>query len=627
MICCNLCRLKIESGLHFFKNAIEEKAPYSIEYRLIFSHNRAKFIKADGKTCHDKKGKALRSIGTFQDITKQKLNEAQLLQYDKIFNSLAEGVIITDAEQNIVAVNPTFTDITGYKKEEAIGKKPSLLQSGKHDKDFYQNMWHQLNTQGKWEGEIWNRKKTGEIFPELMAISCFKDANDNIINYTAVFTDITVIKDKEEELHFLAHHDALTKLPNRILLNERLSQALKKMKRSNLNIAVLFIDIDRFKEINDSFGHPIGDKLLIEVAYRLNKILREEDTIARVSGDEFVVLFENIHNSTEVTYIAQNILEQFSKPFSIENNVITVTASIGITMSPDDGLESNELLRNADIALYRVKEQGRNGLEFFSEELAQSSLLIMNMRNALHQAIADDEFIVYYQPQVNTLTGKITGTEALVRWQSKEMGLVQPNNFIPLAEESGLIVPIGKSVLRQACRQMKTWLEMSTGLEHIAVNLSAKQIASKTLIEDIKQILNETQLQAHYLELEVTETTIILNQEYIKTFKTLQDLGIKISIDDFGTGHSSLTRLKKLPITKLKIDRSFIQGVTDDEDDKVIVKTVIGLAKNLGLMVIAEGVEEPSQVQFLKNHGCEMMQGYYFSKPVLPNKLDISGHS
>lgn len=607
-----------------YQSSVDDRTGYSIEHRLLFADGRIKYVQEDGKTFYDDEGNATRSIGTVQDITERKLNEAQLLQYAKIFNNLAEGVMITDAEQNIIEVNPTFSNITGYSKQEVLGRKPNLLQSGKHDSSFYQQMWQELHRTNRWEGEVWNRKKDGELIPEWMAISCVKDSKGNIINYIAVFTDISIIKKTEKELRFLAHHDSLTKLPNRTLLNERLMQSLKTAHRTQNSIAILFIDLDRFKEVNDNFGHPAGDQMLLEVAHRLQSSLRAEDTVARVSGDEFVILLENIHQPKDVTFITQNIIELFVEPFMINDHQIRITASIGITMSPNDGATATQLLRNADTALYRVKEQGRNSFAFFSEEMATTSMHLMHMRNALHSAIENEDFIVHYQPQIDISSGQIIGTEALVRWQSKQMGEVMPDSFISIAEDTGLIIQLGNIVLRQACQQMKTWLDNGAELNNISVNLSARQLASETLVKDIISILDETELEAHYLELEVTESTVMQDEENQKTFDHLQALGIKISIDDFGTGHSSLTRLKHLPISKLKIDRSFIQALPQSEDDGVIVRTVIGLAENLGLEIIAEGTETQAQIDFLKGCDCDMVQGFFFSKPVPADELKLA---
>lgn len=587
-----------------------------IECRLVLPSGEIRRAKILVEAEYSTKGLLTQFFGTLLDITEQHAKELRLQQYASIFSHLAEGILITDPEFRILDVNPAFTTITGYSKEDVLGQTPKLLQSGLHRPDFYHKLWKVVHKTGQWQGEITNRRKDGVLYPQWLAMSNIKDAQGEVLNYIAVFTDISSIKKTEDELRFLAHHDALTKLPNRLLLEDRLTHSLERSTRSNIKTAILFIDLDRFKEVNDSFGHPVGDELLKIVAKRLKKICRKQDTVARVSGDEFVLVLEDIRSVQDVVLVAQKILDQLSRPMSIEQHHFRITTSIGIAMSPDDGTCSVDLLKKADTALYRVKDQGRNNFEFFSEEMATANFELMYLNTALRKALEQDEFVLHYQPQTNVLTGKIIGTEALVRWQSPEMGLVPPNRFIPLTEDTGLIIPLGEWILNQACHQMKEWLLQGADVEHIAVNISGRQLSHKNIVPAVKNALLNSQLEPRFLELEITESTLMGEERYITVLNELKALGIRLSIDDFGTGYSSLSRLKHMPIDKLKIDQSFIKDLPRNPDDVTITRTIIGLAKNFNLEVVAEGVETEEQLAFLKENDCIHIQGYLFGRPV-----------
>ncbi len=593
----------------------------SYETVLLAQNGRRIDVEASD-TAHLENGKVGSARAILRNITDRKAKEEQLRQAAAVYENTSEGIVITDKEARIISINDAFTAITGYSKDEVLGKNPNLLQSGHHDDLFYSQMWDSLQESGQWQGEIWNRRKNGQIFPEWLSISTIKDQLGALLNYIAVFSDISKIKKTEDELRFLAHHDPLTQLPNRLLLHERLEHSLERAQRKEGSVAVLFIDLDRFKEVNDSFGHPYGDLLLQKIAERLRKLLRDEDTVARVSGDEFVVVLEEIRSGNEAALVAQKILNAMSEPAMIEMNEITITGSIGIAVSSSDGTDATVLLKNADTALYRAKDQGRNSFEFFSEEMAASSFELLYLHNALHSALKKEEFIVYYQPQVNLETGKIIGTEALVRWNSPEMGLVSPMRFIPVAEDTGLIVPLGKWILREACLQMKRWLEAGTSMEYVAVNISGRQLSHNNIIETVKEALRYAALDARHLELEITESTIMKEERYVKLLNELKALGIRLSIDDFGTGYSSLLRLKHMPIDKLKIDQSFVSGIPKDQDDTKITQTVIALAESLNLDVIAEGVETREQAEYLLKKGCKKAQGYHYSRPVPPSELE-----
>lgn len=566
-------------------------------------------------------GKVVSVRAILRDITERKMRERELLRSAAIYNNLTEGIFITDLDANILGANPAFTAITGYKEEEVIGKNPNILSSGHHEKAFFVKMWDGLLKEGIWQGEVWNRRKDGDSYPEWLSISTIKDENNVILNYIAVFTDISQIKKTEDELEFFVHYDPLTELPNRVLLHERLEHSLERSIRKKEKIAVFYIDLDHFKEVNDSFGHPFGDLFLVEVSKSIEALLRDEDTVSRVSGDEFIVVLEDVKTVNNAALVADKILKEISKPRRLEGHEITITASIGISMGPLDGKSATELMKNADTALYRAKQEGRNSLMFFSQDMEASSLVMLSLHSALHNALEKEEFVVYYQPQVDMERGLSIGTEALVRWNSPELGFVSPADFIPLAEDTGLIIPLGVWVLRQACFQMKRWLEEGSDFKYVAVNVAARQLSDANFIASVKGALNDSMLDPKFLELEITESTIMQEEHYISLLHEIKALGVRLSIDDFGTGYSSLLRLKHMPIDKLKIDQSFIGGLPDNREDIKITEVIISLAKSLEIDVIAEGVETAAQAEYLVREGCKKAQGYYYSRPVPASEI------
>ena len=526
---------------------------------------------------------------------------------DKIFEHAAEGVMISDPAANIINVNKAFTQVTGYSREEVVGKSPNLLNSGRQDAVFYRVMWQSLIETGHWQGEIWNRRKNGEIYLEWLSITSIMDNLGHTTHYVAIFSDITTIKANEERLHHLAYYDALTKLPNRILFNDRLNQAMARASRSNQMVAVMLLDLDRFKIINDTLGHMAGDTLLIDVARRVGGCMRESDTVARLGGDEFIVVLPDMDNINHASLVAQKIIDVLTQPFTLENQEVFITASIGISFYPSSGDNAETLVKAADIAMYHAKEQGRNNYQFYRSSVSDETSALFALEHSLRRALERNELSLHYQPQIDIETGGITGMEALLRWQHPERGMIPPSEFIPLAEETGLIIPIGEWVLRSACAQNKEWQDSGMPPVRIAVNLSVRQLKQKNLVAKITEILAETGLETQWLELELTESMIMQNAEdSIQQLNDIKALGIGLAIDDFGTGYSSLSYLKRFPIDRVKIDQSFVQGVCSNPDDAAISQAIIALANSLNLKVTAEGVETPASFLSCANTSAAM---------------------
>lgn len=548
--------------------------------------------------------------------------EVELRQTAAVFESTAEGAFITDTDGAILDVNRAFTEITGFTPNDVRGRNPRLLQSGRHTRDFYQQMWASLGEAGQWRGEIWNRRRNGEIYPAWLTASAVRNSAGDTTHYVAVFSDITNVKNAEERLDFLAHHDPLTHLPNRLLLNARLEHALRRASRSKQPMAVLFLDLDRFKDVNDSLGHPIGDRLLQAVAERLAAQVRQDDTLARLGGDEFVVLLESIGSEDHVGPVAEKLLRSFETPFPIEGQDLYISASIGISLCPRDGMDSETLTRNADTALFKAKEQGRNDYAFYTEQLTRHAAERMELTHNLRRAIKEGQFQLAYQPQVDMANGRVAGVEALLRWEQPQLGNIAPDRFVPLAEDTGLILPIGTWVLESACRQARAWLDAGTPFERIAVNVASAQILRGDLVADVHAALESSGLPAARLELEVTESSFLSDAtRAITVFRELRRAGVTVAIDDFGTGYSSLGQLRQLPVDRLKLDKTFVRDLPGNRDDLAIARTVIALGDGLGIPVIAEGVETEAQRDCLLGAGCRLGQGYLFGYPEPADRL------
>ena len=592
---------------------------FTREYELEFIHKNGKRVPVLSQFVlrRDEAGKLQEVWAVMRDITERRKAEEDMRLAAAVFTGSHDAIIITDADNRIVSVNKAFTEITGYTAEEAIGQNPKMLQSGRHDRDFYQGLWVQLCETGYWQGEIWNRRKNGEPYPEWLSISAIKDERGNTVNHIAIFTDISQAKEAREYIQFLAHYDPLTQLPNRILLQDRLTQAIAGAQRRKDKVAIMLLDLDRFKNINDSLGHDCGDALLVEMAARIKGLLREEDTVARLGGDEFVIVLQNLKTAKDANPSAHKIMEALREPFLLDAHQIMVTPSIGISIYPEDGQDSNGLMKNADAAMYAAKKSGRNNYMFFSSDMNAGALERLSLENGLRCALQRDEFRLCYQPRVNIQTGRIVGFEALLRWLHPELGLILPGQFIPLAEETGLIVPIGVWVLRTACRQNREWQELGLPPVTMAVNLSALQFRQHGIKETVLEALTDSKLGGIHLELELTESVVMENPAVAaEILRQLKKIGVKLSVDDFGTGYSSLAYLKSFPIDTLKIDQSFVRDLVVDADDAAIVSAIISMAHDLGLEVIAEGVETLQQLHFLRARQCDEAQGYLFQRPV-----------
>lgn len=535
-----------------------------------------------------------------------------------------EAMVITDRQGTILDVNNAFCRITGYSREEVLGKTNRILKSGRHDETFYQEMWRAVTEAGQWQGEIWDRHKDGNIYLKWITISGILDEEGQTTHYMGISTDLTGIKQTEERLQQIVHHDALTGLANRVLLRDRLKQAIHFAHRYRQCVGVLIMDLDGFKTVNDTLGHSLGDMLLMEAARRISSCVRSSDTVARLGGDEFTVVLPEVGAAENVAVVAQKIITAIAEPFFLEGHEIYLTTSVGISTYPQEGDTCESLMKHADSAMYYAKERGKNNYQFFRKDMSGNISEKLEIGTKLRRSIVNNELFLHYQPRVDLRSGRIVGLEALIRWKHTKDGLIMPARFIPVAEETGMIVPIGEWVLREVCRQNIQWERSEMGPLRISVNLSARQFHHHDIQGTVEGVLQETGMSPKLLELEITESILMYNvDEAIQTMRRLKQMGISLSIDDFGIGYSSLNYLKRFPIDVLKIDRSFIIDLTRNSEDEAVVNTIIALAKNLKLKVVAEGVETESQIDFLLRTSCDEIQGFFFSKPLSPDELEI----
>lgn len=599
-----------------YVKSLQEKRGYHIEHRIVRKNGEIGFVEERCEHEFDSDGKPKRSIGTVHDITEKKLAEKERFLASTLFKRMNDGVMITDTAQRIITVNDAFSKISGYEPEEIVGKTPNIMSSGWHDKNFYQELWQSINAEGQWSGEVIDRKKDGELYTAQLNIIAIYNNKNELTNYISIVNDISEKKQKETLIHNLAYFDSLTELPNRVLFQERVSRKIPSLKRSGKKMALLFIDMDNFKNINDTFGHFTGDKFLIEVARVMKNLLREQDTLARLGGDEFAAVVEDIDSLVDVASIAQKIIDTFAKPLKIESKEFYTGASVGISIYPDDAQSYEELVKAADTAMYQVKESGKNGYQFYTQTMNEKVTQRMHIENDLRSAIAKDEFFLEYQPKVNIVTKSVYGMEALVRWNHTTKGLIRPDEFIGISEETGQILSLGLWVAKQAMYDTKM-LHNEGKRVVISINVSSKQLNDASFVDDICVIADEIGLDRGFVELEITETHIMKNvDKALQILNELHKRGFLLSIDDFGTGYSSLNYLKKLPAKTIKIDRSFVLDIDKNPDDRSIVAAIIAMANSLGKDVIAEGSETKEHIEALKFLHCFKVQGYYFSKPL-----------
>ncbi len=562
-------------------------------------------------------------VASIRDITVRKESENSLKLSAKVIDRASDGVMVTDVSGNILMVNPAFTRITGFREDDVIGKKPSVLHSDKHDDHFYKELWRNLLASGQWQGEIWNRRKNGEAFLQRTTITAIHDTSGAVVRYASLFSDITEQRENEQMIAYQAYHDALTGLPNRLLFLDRVKSSLSRIRREGKKLCIMFIDLDNFKRVNDSFGHNVGDMLLQGVAIRLISCLREGDTVSRHSGDEFTVLLEHIEEEEDAVKAASNVITALSESYLFKGEDLNSSVSVGLAIAPNDGEDPETLIKHADMAMYQAKERGKNQFQLFDHGMNERVTKRISFENQLKRAIERQEFTVYYQPKVSLSSNTISSAEALVRWTPPGGTVISPAEFIPIAEETGLIVPLGEWVLSRACEQMLRWHNNGHDSLVISVNLSARQLDQRNLPEIIQSTLLETGLPPDSLCMEMTESALTQNIDVTtENMLALKNMGIKISLDDFGTGYSSLSFLRRFPLDEIKIDQSFVRKLPSDPHDSAIAATIVSLAHYLNLRVVAEGVERDEQLEFFRSTGCHEVQGYLFSRPLPSNDFE-----
>jgi diguanylate cyclase (GGDEF)-like protein/PAS domain S-box-containing protein len=606
-------RSQVEELIGNFDHLTES---FSLEHRAVRPGGEVRVINILGEIEADPDGGNARVVGAVQDVTEQHEYQSKMRLMASIFENTIEGIFIADANEHIHTTNQSFFTITGFSEPEATGQTPADLGFRLQADDHPNSLWSMRNYRGSWQGELINKRKSGESYPAWVTLSTIKNGNGSVSHYVGIIHDLSEVRRSEEQIIYQAYHDTLTELPNRHLFTDRLSVAIAHAQRTGDGLAVLFLDLDHFKDINDSMGHAVGDVVLKNVAMVISHCVRGEDTVARLGGDEFIVLLQGTQGSDYPVHVAERILEALSDPICVNQSDFYVSASIGITLFPHDGLLPETLISNADLAMYRAKKQGRNTYMMFTPSMNEEMLRRMKLDNRMRKALAHGEFLLLYQPKLETISGKVAGLEALLRWKRNGDKMVPPDEFIPLAEETGIIVPLGEWVLAEACRQAKAWHEEGfAGLE-IAVNISPRQFQQKNLVSMIAQVLDQTGLPPQCLELEITENAVMYSVESaIQTLVELKQLGVRLAMDDFGRGYSSLYYLKSFPIDSLKIDRAFVKDVPDSDEDAAIVRTVINMSRSLNLAVVAEGVENDRQLEFLRAHECDQVQGYLLCRP------------
>jgi len=562
-------------------------------------------------------GELVQYLAIKLDITDYKEQQQKLQQSATVYETIGDGIMITDSDKKILSVNPAFLQIFGYEEEELIGQEPMIISSLKQDGSFYKSMWYSLTTRDRWMGKIYNKTKSGKILPVWLTITVVRDKIGAIANFIAIYTNLEEIIEMEEKADFLAYHDSLTHLPNRAHFEREIVHIFNSAKLNHEMVAILFIDLDRFKVINDTLGHNVGDDMLIYLAKRIKNILRKNDLFARIGGDEFVIILDPLKTKENAAIMAEKILSVIREPIQVQNYYLNTTASIGIAVYPDDGIKKREIIKHADSAMYHAKEKGKNRYEFYTEQLSIDIQMRLDLEQELKQALTKNELYLAYQPMYDLKSGEVTGAEALIRWYNPNLGQVSPETFIPVLEETGMIIDVGYFVFEEACRAYIYWKEQGLKINSISVNISAIQFKEDDLFENFKKIIEKEGILPQNIEIEITERFIMeYSEANLRVLDDFRNIGCKISIDDFGTGYSSMSYMKSLPLDTIKIDKSFVMDLPHDIHDAEVSKAIIALSKSLGYKVIAEGIENELQELFLKQNGCDIGQGYYFAKPM-----------
>ena len=600
---------------------LRERTPVIVEFRIVWPDGSVHWMSSRGRAYYDREGIPTRMCGVVFEISDLKKNQEQMRLAAQFFAASQEAIVITDASARIVSVNDAFCNSTGFSEQEVVGLTPAILKSDRQPALFFKTMWRMLGQTGKWSGELVNQRKDGSSYPVRLSISAVASDNGAVSHYVGIITDMSSYRAAEDRIQYMAYFDALTGLPNRTLLSDRATRAIAAAHRDQQGLAILFMDLDQFKTINDSLGHSTGDAVLQAVAARLKLLLREVDTVSRYGGDEFTLLLPET-DSKGAAQVAAKVIEILREPIAVGIHSLVVGVSVGISLFPADANDFESLLRNADIALFRAKAAGRNNFQFFTSEMNEHARYRLGLELALRSALTNRELALHYQPQFELATGALVGYEALLRWHHPERGLVPPVEFIPIAEMNGLIIPIGEWVLNEACRQTKQWQNEGHDPVVIGVNLSAVQMRQANIVQTVRHALQQSGLEAKYLELELTESLLFENIETVLSqLFILKEIGVRLSIDDFGTGYSSLSYLKRLPIDKLKIDKSFVANLSDDHDSRAIALAIVSMAHSLRLTVTAEGIEHESQARILTDMRCNDGQGYLYARPMPADRI------
>ncbi|MFN3585982.1 MAG: EAL domain-containing protein [Moraxellaceae bacterium] len=599
---------------------------YEVQYRMRHRRGHWIWVEDNGRVvAWNEEGRAIRMIGTRRDITKERELEERLRLSASVFHQAAEAIFILDREFRIISINPGFTQITGYTEAETVGMR--LMDSRPHYPDVqghYAQVMQALQQHGEWQGEFTEYRKNGEAFPQWLHVSSVRNDAGEITHYIGIFNDMTARREAEERLRYLSNYDKLTGFANRNLFRDRLHTAISHARDRNSQVALLYIDLDRFRQINDTLGHEVGDELLKKAAKRISSVDANVDTISRIGGDEFTIIIDDYQDRAALEHYCERIIAELRRPFRIGEHELLLGASIGISVFPENGRELQILLNHADIAMHQAKRLGGNTTRFYTADLRVASIEQLNLETSLRKAIFRDEFVVHYQPKMHIATGRITGVEALVRWVHPTLGLLHPAEFIPLAEETGLVSAIGELVMDKACRQTQVWRESGLGMIRTSVNIPAQQVRKGNLVQVVKRVLENTGLDPHLLELELTESSLMEESDSVLAMlNELRAMGVEIALDDFGTGYSSLSYLKRFPIDTLKIDQAFVRDIGTNPDDEAITRAIIAMAHSMGMEVVAEGVETQAHLDFLKREGCDYIQGYLLSRPV-PDE-EVSG--